>query len=47
MKRYEIVKAFEFTSERRAMSIVVRDPDDPESLICFVKGADSSICDML
>jgi magnesium-transporting ATPase (P-type) len=47
MKRYEIVKAFEFTSERRAMSMVVKDPEDPENLICFVKGADSSICAML
>jgi magnesium-transporting ATPase (P-type) len=29
VKRFEIVKVLEFTAERRAMSIVVKDPEDP------------------
>jgi len=36
---------FEFTSERKAMSVVLKHPTRDKA-ICFVKGADSSIFPM-
>lgn len=45
-ERYENIKLFEFTSERKAMSMVVQHPTKPNTAICFVKGADSSIFPM-
>jgi phospholipid-translocating ATPase len=38
---YEILKVFPFTSERKAMSIIVRKPDG--RMFIFAKGADSSM----
>lgn len=43
---YEILKMFEFTSERKAMSVVLKHPTDPSKAICYVKGADSSVFPM-
>ena len=37
---------FPFTSERKAMSIVVKHPEKENTAICFVKGADSSVFPM-
>lgn len=45
-ERYEQIKLFEFTSERKAMSMVVLHPTKPNTAICFVKGADSSVFPM-
>ena len=45
LQSYRIMKMFPFTSERKAMSIVVRAPDS--RVLAFVKGADSSILSML
>ena len=38
-EQFEIVKVFPFTSERKAMSILIKRPDN--SLVVFTKGADS------
>ena len=46
-KRFELIREFEFDADRRAMSIVVRDPSDPENLLCFVKGADVALYNMM
>jgi len=43
VESYEQIKLFEFTSERKAMSMVVKHPTKPNKAICFVKGADSSV----
>jgi magnesium-transporting ATPase (P-type) len=43
---YEVIKMFPFTSERKAMSIVVKHPEKENTAICFVKGADSSVFPM-
>ena len=45
-ERYENIKLFEFTSERKAMSMVVKHPTKANKAICFVKGADSSVFPM-
>ena len=45
-ERYENIKLFEFTSERKAMSMVVKHPTKNNTAICFVKGADSSVFPM-
>jgi len=42
---YTIIKIFPFTSERKAMSIVLQHPTEAKA-ICFVKGADSSVFPM-
>ena len=39
-KTYNLLKIFPFTSERKRMSIVVLNPDDPEYALVFCKGAD-------
>lgn len=44
-EEYMIIKLFPFTSERKAMSIVLMHPKEPRA-ICFVKGADSSVFPM-
>ena len=44
-EQYGIIKIFPFTSERKAMSIVLQHPKDRKA-ICFVKGADSSVFPM-
>ena len=46
VEEYEQIKLFEFTSERKAMSMVVKHPTKPGKAICFVKGADSSVFPM-
>lgn len=43
---YKVIKVFPFTSERKAMSIVVEHPEKENTAICFVKGADSSVFPM-
>ena len=42
---YTIIKIFPFTSDRKAMSIVLQHPTEKRA-ICFVKGADSSVFKM-
>ena len=42
---YELIKIFPFTSERKAMSVVLMHPNGGKA-ICFVKGADSSVFPM-
>lgn len=37
---------FAFTSERKAMSVVLKHPTNPKKAICYVKGADSSVFPM-
>lgn len=44
-EEYGIIKLFPFTSERKAMSIVLLHPKENKA-ICFVKGADSSVFPM-
>ena len=44
-EEYLIIKLFPFTSERKAMSIVLLHPKEQRA-ICFVKGADSSVFPM-
>jgi magnesium-transporting ATPase (P-type) len=44
---YDLLKTFQFTSERKAMSVVVKHPTEEGKVICFVKGADSSIFPLL
>jgi len=39
--QYYLLKLFPFTSERKRMTIVVQDPNDPEYAIAFTKGADN------
>ncbi|KAG2378857.1 hypothetical protein C9374_008005 [Naegleria lovaniensis] len=41
LKGYEILATFGFTSERKRMSVVVKDSDG--KYVCYVKGADSVI----
>ena len=43
IETYQILKVFEFTSERKAMSVIVKHPSKVNRAICFVKGADSAI----
>ena len=45
---YEIIKFFEFTSERKMMSVLVRQilPEGKGPLLLFTKGADSVIKDL-
>lgn len=45
IEEYGIIKIFPFTSERKAMSIVLLHPTENKA-ICFVKGADSSVFPM-
>ncbi|KAF0983003.1 hypothetical protein FDP41_010981 [Naegleria fowleri] len=42
LKHYEIVATFPFTSERKRMSVLVRNHDDGK-YVCYVKGADSVV----
>ena len=42
---YAIIKMFPFTSERKAMSMVLQHPTENKAL-CYVKGADSSVFPM-
>jgi magnesium-transporting ATPase (P-type) len=45
-REYEVFRRMEFNSDRKRMSILVRDPDD--GLIkLYTKGADSIIIDRL
>lgn len=44
-EEYGLIKTFEFTSERKAMSVMIQHPTKQEA-ICFVKGADSSVFPM-
>lgn len=41
-EKYELIRTFEFTSERKAMSVIVKNVAT-NKLYVFVKGADSSI----
>lgn len=44
--KYELIKRMEFTSERKRMSILIKDKED--GLIkLYTKGADSEICKRL
>ena len=45
-EKYEVIQTFPFTSERKAMSIVLKHPNKEGKAICFVKGADSSVFPM-
>lgn len=45
VEEYTIIKMFPFTSERKAMSIVLKHPTENKA-ICYVKGADSSVFPM-
>lgn len=45
LEKYGIIKIFPFTSERKAMSIVLKHPTENKA-ICYVKGADSSVFPM-
>jgi magnesium-transporting ATPase (P-type) len=38
---YKLLEVFKFTSERKRMTVIVQDPDDPEFVIAFIKGADN------
>ena len=42
---YDVLNVLEFTSERRRMSVVIRDPEGRITL--FVKGADNVIYERL
>ena len=44
-EEYGIIKIFPFTSERKAMSIMLKHPTQDKA-ICYVKGADSSVFPM-
>jgi len=44
-EKYGIIKMFPFTSERKAMSMVLQHPSKDKA-ICYVKGADSSVFPM-
>ena len=39
--KYKLMNVFEFNSDRKRMSVIVRTPDDRIMLVC--KGADSII----
>ena len=40
-KIFNLLKIFPFTSDRKRMTVIVQDPDDPEYAISFTKGADN------
>ena len=42
LKKYEILACLEFSSERKRMSIIVKEPDS-NKIIMYTKGADSMI----
>ena len=44
--KFSVLKVYEFTAERRAMSIVVRN-ESTGKIYLFAKGAESAIYDML
>lgn len=44
-EQFEMLRMFDFTSERKAMSVIVRDANG--KVWAFVKGADSSILPMI
>lgn len=46
VEKYEVLKIFEFTSERKAMSVILKHPSKKNTALCFVKGADSSVFPM-
>ena len=46
LEKYEVLKIFEFTSDRKAMSVILKHPTKKNTAICFVKGADSSVFPM-
>ena len=43
VQRYFIYKIFEFDSDRKCMSVVLKHPTEANKALCFVKGADSSV----
>ena len=45
-EEYQVITTFPFTSERKAMSIVLKHPRKENKALCFVKGADSSVFPM-
>ena len=45
-EEYNVITSFPFTSERKAMSIVLKHPTKEDTALCFVKGADSSVFPM-
>lgn len=45
-EKYELIKIFEFDSVRKAMSVLVKHPEEEGKAILFVKGADSSVLNM-
>ena len=38
---FKFLEIFKFTSERKRMTVVVQDPEDPDFVIVFTKGADN------
>ena len=40
-KVFNLLKVFPFTSDRKRMTVVVQDPEDPEYVVSFTKGADN------
>jgi len=46
LEKYEVLKIFEFTSDRKAMSVILKHPAKKNTALCFVKGADSSVFPM-
>ena len=40
-KVFTLFNIFKFTSERKRMTVVVQDPEDPDYVIAFTKGADN------
>jgi len=44
-EQFELLRMFDFTSERKAMSVIVRDASG--KVWAYVKGADSSIMPMI
>ncbi len=46
MKVYQILEKIEFSSDRKRMSVIVKDPRD-EKIYLYCKGADSSIISRL
>jgi magnesium-transporting ATPase (P-type) len=45
IKKYKIIKVFDFTAHRKCMTVIVKSPDSAE-LFAFSKGADSAMMEM-
>lgn len=45
--KFEVIKRMNFTSDRKRMSILVRDPTDDNAYKLFIKGADSVVQERL